>query len=143
MAATPSTGPAGLLHAGAGTVPASMAEPYVIRRLQPHLLLPVAALVLLVALAVGVYDFSPIFIVLAVAVTAVNLWVGSVALRIDGAGIRFTHGRRGRFIPWQRVEDVQATDHEISVRMAEGTVQIPIKGLDPAAVRAAVDLNRR
>ncbi len=120
-----------------------MAKPYVVRRLQPHLLLPVAALVVLVALAVGVYDFSPIFIVLALGVTAVNLWVGSVALRIDGAGIRFMHRRRGRFIPWQAVEDVTPTDDGISVRMADGTVQIPVKGLDPAAVREAVDLNRR
>jgi hypothetical protein len=120
-----------------------MAEPYVVRRLQPHLLLPVAALVILVALAVGVYDFSPVFIVLALAVTAVNLWVGSVALRIDGAGIRFTHRRRGRFIPWQAVQDVTVTDHDMSVRMSDGTVRIPVKGLDPAAVRQAVDLNRR
>jgi hypothetical protein len=120
-----------------------MAEPYVVRRLQPHLLFPVAALVVLVALAVGVYDFSPIFIVLALGVTAVNLWVGSVALRIDGAGIRFTFRRRGRFLPWEAVEDVTATDQDISVRTADGTVRIPVKGLDPAEVREAVDLNRR
>ena len=118
-------------------------RPYVVRRLRPQLLIPVGALAALVVVAVVAFDFSPVFIALAAVVTAVNLWQGSVVLRIDSAGIRFTHGRRGRFIPWNAVEDVSATTDELAVHMRDGTARIRLPGLDGDAVTEAVRLNRR
>jgi hypothetical protein len=139
LAATPSTPVPRLLPSG--TVPAM--RPYVVRRLRPQLLIPVGALAALVVVAVVAFDFSPVFIALAAVVTAVNLWQGSVVLRIDGAGIRFTHGRRGRFIPWNAVQDVSATADELAVHMRDGTARIRLPGLDGDAVTEAVRLNRR
>jgi hypothetical protein len=117
-------------------------QPYVVRRLRPELLITVGALSVLAILAVAAFDWSPAFIAVAAAVAAVNLWLGSVVLRIDGNGIRFAHGRRARFIPWDAVEDLTATGDEIAVRLRDGTARIRVRGLDADAVTEAVRLNR-
>ena len=97
-------------------------KPYVIRRVRPLALVPLAGLVAIVAFVV-VLDFdvlSPVYLVgIAALLAFYEVWRRTLVLRVDADGVRLTSVT----VPWSSIEEIALTETdppEIEVRLKHG-----------------------